>query len=173
VSPPTIIDGATRVVQERGVEFTTTGIVGMELLAMLHGGGVSPTAGIPWADFELKRPLLVDSAFTVTSPSSSAGTLVLDAVNGNYFDVTLNEDVATLTLSNPPASGKAGSIIFIARQDGTGTWDITWPGNVLWERFSGLSPAQTTTANAVDLYLFLTTDGGTTWHGFVLGLDMS
>ncbi len=171
-SPPTVLDGAARVVQERGIEFTTTGIVGLELLAMLHGGGVSPTAAIPWADFELKRPLILDPAFTVTSPSSSSGTLVLDVVNGNYFDVTLDEDVTTLTLSNPPASGRVGSIIFIARQDGTGTWDITWPGSVIWERFSGLSPDQTTTPNAVDLFLLQTVDGGTTWYGFILGLDM-
>ncbi len=171
-SPPTVVDGTTRAVQTVGVEIVTTGIIGLELLAMLHGGTVTPTAGIPWADFKLQRPLMVDYAFKVTSPSSAAGTLVLDMVNGNYFDVTLDEDVTTLTLSNPPASGRGGSIIFIARQDGTGTWDITWPVNVIWERFSGLSPDQTTTANAVDIYWLLTIDGGVSWFGLVLGLDM-
>ena len=171
-SPPTVADGSTLVVQERGTEFTITGVVGLETLAMLHGGGVVPTAGISWADFELKGALLLDYAFKVISPSSSAGTLVLDMVNGNYFNVTLDEDVTTLTLNNPPASGRAGSIIFIARQDGTGTWDITWPASVLWEQSTGESPSQTTTANAVDIYWLLTTDGGVTWYGTVLGLDM-
>lgn len=172
-SPPTVVDGATLVVQERGTEFTTTGVVGLEPLAMLHGGSVLPTAGIPWADFELKGALLLEYAFKVTSPTSSSGTLILDMVNSNYFDVTLTEDVTTLTLNNPPASGRAGSIILIARQDGTGTWDITWPGSVIWERATGQSPAQTTTPNAVDIYWLLTTDGGTTWYGTVLGLNMS
>ncbi len=172
-SPPTVADGSTLEVQEQGIELTTTGIVGLELLAMLHGGGVVPTAGINWADFEVKGALLLDYAFKVTSPTSSAGTLILDMVNSNYFDVTLDEDVTTLTLDNPPASGRAGTIIFIARQDGTGTWDITWPGSVLWEQTTGQSPAQTTTSNAVDIYWLMTTDGGTTWYGTVLGLNMS
>lgn len=172
-SPPTVADGATLVVQERGIELTTTGIVGLELLAMLHGGGVAPTASINWADFELKGALLTDYAFKVTSPTSAAGTLVLDMVNSNYFDVTLTENVTTLTLSNPPDSGRAGSIILIARQDGTGGRVITWPGSVDWEQDTGDSPSQTSTANAVDIYLLMTTDGGTIWFGIVLGLKMS
>ena len=171
-SPPAVADGSTLIVQERGTELTPTGVVGLDPLAMLQNGGVSPTAGISWADFELKRALFSDYAFRVASLASSPGTLVLDMANGNYFDVTLTEDVATLTLSNPPASGRAGSIVLVARQDSTGTWDITWPANMLWEQGTGLSPAQTTTPDAVDIYLFTTIDGGTTWLGTLLGLNM-
>jgi len=198
-SPPTIIDGANKILFERGIEITEAARIGLQSGALLHSGHVNPTAGIPFADFELKRAHFIDYAFEVTSPTSSSGILVLDMELSNFFDVTLTEDVTTLTLDNPPdaASGllledgsgrllledgtgvllqeetdTAGSIFFIVRQDTSGGWQITWPGTVIWESASGGSPAQTLPANAIDFYWLFTTDSGATWYGVVLGLDM-
>lgn len=171
-SPPTLVAGETKEFQERGVEIITTGINGVQVGAMMADGSVSPTALIDFADNILAKAKLKDTGLTVTSPSSSSGTLTLDMVNGNAFDVTLTEDVTTLDLDNPPTTGDFGTIILIARQDDTGTWDITWPASVIWERDTGESPAQTTTADAVDIYALMTPDAGTTWYGLVLGLDM-
>jgi len=193
-----IAAGTTALVHLRGIEVTILGIVGLQVGALLHSGQVNPTATINFADFELKQPHILDYAFVVTSPSSAAGTLLLDIENGNYFDVTLTEDVTTLTLSNPAntsspllmedgntilledgsgellleGSDAAQTIVLIARQNGTGGWDITWPASVIWERDTGELPAQTTAPNAVDIYQFLTFDGGATWFGSAMGLNM-
>lgn len=169
VSIPT---GETRIIHVVGVEFSISGLVGLEAGALLHSGQVDPTAIINFADFELARAKLKDYGFTTTTPSSSSGTLTLDMENGNYFDVTLTENVTTLNLNNPPASGVAGTLVFIATQDAGGTNVITWPASVIWEQDTGESPAQTTTTLAVDIYMLLTVDAGTTWYGFVLGLNM-
>jgi len=198
-SPPTLVAGEIKEFQERGIEIITTGVIAAQAGAMMADGSVSPTALIDFVDFIISKPALKDTGLTVSSPSSSSGTLTLDMVNGNAFDVTLTEDVTTLNLNNPPSklsgiqledgagnlqlesgadillqegTNQFGTIILIARQDGTGTWDITWPGLVIWERDTGESPAQTTTANAVDIYVLMTPDEGTTWYGLVLGLDM-
>lgn len=171
-SPPTIVAGDTKDIFEHGTDITVTGINGVQVGAMMADGSVSPTALINFADYIVSKPKLKDVGLTVTSPSSSSGTLTLDMENGNAFDVTLDEDVTTLTLSNPPATGDFGTIILIARQDGTGGWDFTWPGSMIWERATGESPAQTTTPNAVDIYALMTPDEGTTWYGLVIGLDM-
>ena len=172
-APATLVPTAeTRLFQKDGTVFRTLGLVGMQTGAFLHSGQVPATGAVNFADFALSRPVLKDYGITTTSPSSSSNVLILDMENGNAFDVTLTEAVTTLTLSNPPASGKAGTIIFIARQDGTGGWAITWPGTVIWERDTGESPAQTTDIDAVDIYMLLTVNAGTTWYGFVLGLDM-
>ncbi len=162
----------TRLFQKDGVTYRAIGNVGLEVGALLHSGQVDVTGDQNWADNRHDRAEFKDYSFTTTSPSSAAGTLELDMENGNYFDVTLTENVTTLTFSNPPASGKAGTIIFIASQDAGGGNVITWPGSVIWERATGTSPDQTITTLAVDIYMFLTVDAGTTWYGFVLGLDM-
>ncbi len=172
-APTTLVPaGETRLFQKDGEVFRTIGLVGLQVGAFLHSGQVPATGAINFADFTVSRVTFKDYGFTTTSPSSSSNTLVLDMENGNYFDVTLTEAVTTLTLSNPPVSGKAGTIIFIASQDAGAGHVITWPGSVIWERDTGESPSQTVTTLAVDIYMLLTVDAGATWYGFVLGLDM-
>lgn len=119
----------------------------------------------------VNRPELQDYAETSATPSSSAGTLTLDLTTGNVFQTTLTEDVTTLNLNNPPASGKAGSTLLIIVQDATGGWSITWPGSVQWP--GGTAPTLTGTANSVDIVSLVTRDGGTTWFGFEGGLNFS
>ncbi len=199
-APTTLVPAAeTRLFQKDGSVFRTLGLVGLQAGAFLSSGQVPATGAINFADFQLSRVVFKDYSFTVTSPSSTAGTLVLDMENGNAFDVTLTENVTTLTLSNPPSNvfalqledgsgnlqledgsgdllketpDQAGTIIFIARQDAGGGNVITWPASVLWEQASGGSPDQTTSGNGVDVYMLLTVSGGATWYGFVLGLNM-
>lgn len=168
-APVSIVDEISKVIQVRGTDLTETGRVSVPDGALFADGRVSPTGDFNWADFELARPRFKDVGLTRTTPSSSSGTLTLDLTLGNVFEVTLTEAVTTLTISNPPAV--FGSFTLLALQDGTGTWVITWPGTVKWEQTSGLSPDQTLDANAVDIYTFMTPDGGTTWYGFVTGLD--
>ena len=102
-----------------------------------------------------------------SSPASNAGTLALDLRNSHAFNVTLTESVTTLNPNNPPTSGTFGEFYLIVTQDGTGGWSITWPASVDWP--GGTAP--TMAANAVDLYHFLTVDGGTTWHGRQIVVD--
>ncbi len=172
-SPPTVAAGTTKLVHLRGIEFTTLGIVGTPIGAFLHDGSVDVTGDWNWLDFELARARFKDTSLVVTTPSSSAGALTLDMVNGNVFEVTLTEAVTTLNLNNPPASGKLGIITLLAKQDGTGTWAITWPAAIKWEQATGTSPAQSTGANAVDIYSLITLDAGTIWYGFVMGLEFA
>jgi hypothetical protein len=120
-------------------------------------------AGQVLSDHEFK-----DIAETRTTPSSSSGTLTLDLENGHNFEVTLTENVTTLTISNPPASGKAGAFTLILKQDATGSRTVTWPASMKWA--DGTAPTLSTDANAVDILTFITTDAGTTWYGGVFGL---
>ena len=164
--------GERKIYFKDGVTFRETGNVGIPDNAFLAEGSVPATGDFAFGDLVISRAKFKDTSLTRTAPSSSSGTLILDKENGDVFEVTLTEAVTTLTLSNFPASGKAGSMIFIAKQDGTGGWVITWPAAVKWEQDTGLSPGQTTDPNAVDIYMLMSTDGGTVVYGFILGLDM-
>ncbi len=132
-SPVSVPTATVKSIQTYGIEIVVTGVVGLQVGALLHSGQISPTGVINFADFEIKQALFIDYGFITTSPSSSAGVLTLDIELGNYFDVTLTEAVSTLNLNNPSASGRNCTIILMAKQDGTGGWAITWPASVVWD----------------------------------------
>jgi len=101
---------------------------------------------------------------TVITSSSNAATINLR--DGNVFTHTLTEDV-TYTFSNPAASGRASAFIIKVTQDST-TRAITWPsGIVKWA--AATAPTPTATSGGVDVFAFLTVDGGSNYYGFTLG----
>lgn len=122
-------------------------------------------------DAVLQRPEIKDYAETRTTPSVSAGTLTLDIVNGNVFEVSLTGNVTTLTLSNPSATGKACSFTLILKQDATGGRTFAWPAAVKGP--GGVKPTISSAANAIDIYSLMTTDAGTTWYVFTGGKAFS
>lgn len=125
-----------------------------------------------FADFELQRPELKDYAETIEeSIASSSAVAVVDFENGNHAEIDLTEDVTTLTISNPPASGKVGMMMIDFKQDGTGGWAVTFPSAIKWA--GGTAPTITTTANRTDTVTIRTKDGGTTYQGFVSGQDFT
>ena len=117
-------------------------------------------------DKTLQKPVLKDYGETLTT---GTGTTTLNLELGNVFEITMDGNLS-FTFSNPPASGTAGSFTLVLKQDGTGSRTATWPAAVDWA--GGTAPTLTTTASAVDVLAFITTDGGTRWYGFTGGLDM-
>ncbi len=168
-SPVVMSTGTTKTIQVRGIEITITADDAQQTGALLKDGSTPMTGDQDWADQELQRPVLKDYAESLSSPAAAA-TVDLDLTTGNVFDVTLDQDT-TFTFSNPPASGKAGSFTLIIRQDGTGGHSVTMPASVDWEGGSG--PTFSTAAGLVDIASFLTVDGGTTWFGFLGGLNFA
>lgn len=55
----------------------------------------------------------------VTSVSSSSGVVTLDYALGDYFTLTLTENVTSWVISNPPGSGKGFSLMVQITQDST------------------------------------------------------
>lgn len=104
----------------------------------------------------------IDESTTITS-SSNAATINLR--DGNVFEHDLTENV-TYTFSNPAASGRASAFILKVIQDSSAR-TITWPGSVDWP--AATAPTLTATNNGVDVFVFFTIDGGTTYYGFVAG----
>jgi hypothetical protein len=117
----------------------------------------------------LQRPVLKDYGETKTAPTISSGTLTLNLENGNVFDVALNANITTLTISNPPASGTAGSFTLNLTADGTAR-TVTWGSSVKWPY--NTAPTLTSTNGKVDVFVFYTLTGGTTWFAFVAGQNL-
>ena len=120
-------------------------------------------AALQMADEELRRPLLVDYAIKNTLLVQTSGTIDLDMAVSNSFEVVLTEN-ATITISNPPASGEYGQLVLKAQQDGGGgQFTITYPGSVTWP--SGVGPVMSVANDAIDEMTLRTTDGGTIFRG--------
>ena len=177
VTAPKLADAAVTMAKLADGAVTTAKLVdGAVTQAKLATGAVGAAQlqdGIPinMQDQLLIRPQLKDVSETSTTPAVSAGTLILDLETGNVFQVTLTGNVTILTLANPPASGRAGACTLILKQDATGGRTLAWPSSVLWA--AGMRPLVTPAANAVDIYAFVTRDGGVTWYGFPGGQGFS
>jgi len=121
------------------------------------------------ADNVISRPEIKDYSETKTAPSSSSNVLTLDLEAGNVFEVTLTENVTTLTLSNPSPTTKCCSFTLILTQDST-------PRTVAWGaavHFGEGEEPDISTADAVYILTFFTLDAGTKWYGFLAGSEMA
>lgn len=119
---------------------------------------------INMGDNLLTRPLVKDYAMEVYAHGSITTATTIDLENGNVHTATIGGNL-TLTFSNPIASGDATS--FVLELTNGGAYTLTFPAAVDWE--GGTAP--TLTAAGVDILVFYTRDGGTTWHGIVSSLD--
>lgn len=104
------------------------------------------------------------AAATMTTIASAAGTVNLDPTSTGVFSVTQTGNT-TFTFSTATflTAGFACSFTLYLYMDATGGWTTAWPGTVTW--VGGIIPALTTSTGALNLLLFETVNGGTTWYG--------
>lgn len=108
----------------------------------------------------------ISEEFTTITSSSGAATIDLQDGTNFYHDLTEN---VTYTFSNPASSGKVSSFTLKIAQDSTAR-TITWPSSVDWP--AATAPTISTDSGAIDYFVFITHDGGTTWYGFTAGQAM-
>ena len=99
--------------------------------------------------------------------TSSSNATAVNLRTGTNFSHTLTENT-TFSFSNPASSGKVSAFTLKLVQDsGASGFTVTWPSSVDWP--SATAPTLTATASAVDYFVFITHDGGTTYYGFTAG----
>ncbi|PID30170.1 hypothetical protein CR983_03140 [Candidatus Saccharibacteria bacterium] len=75
----------------------------------------------------------------------------------------------TLSVTGAEA-GKACAFTLYVKQDGTGSRTLSLP-TIKWA--GGTVPSISTNANAVDVFVIETLDGGSTWYGSLVGNNFS
>ena len=107
----------------------------------------------------------ISEEYVAVTSSSNATTVNLRT--GTNFSHTLTENT-TFTFSNPASSGKVSAFTLKLVQDSSASgYTVTWPSSVDWP--AATAPTLTATASAVDYFVFITHDGGTTYYGFTAG----
>jgi hypothetical protein len=100
-------------------------------------------------------------------PVISSNTLTLDLSAGTVFGpVDFNASITSMTFTNPPPSGVTASFVLQLKANGT-AYSIAWPTPVKWA--AGTAPTPTSTLNKIDVFTFVTSDGGTSYLGFKSG----
>ena len=127
--------------------------------------GVTLAGEAACADNLVTRATLKDYAVEGSAIGATGATATIDMEVANFFSATIDE-ACTFTFSNPPASGDFGS--FVLELTNGGAFAITYPASV--DFVGGVAPVLT--ASGVDQLVFTTRDGGTTYFGFVAGLDI-
>lgn len=149
-----------------GVEHASDGTHKTSYLP-LSGGTL--TGNVDAADHVISQAEIKDYSETVVTADSGA-SYTIDLAAGNIFNLTLTASCA-LTISNPPASGKAGSATVILTQGSGGSKTISWTNTLKYA--GGTAPTLTTYEGGIDVLQLFTVNGGTSWFCFVAGADMS
>lgn len=99
-------------------------------------------------------------ADTVTALGNTGTAINVDVTSGGVFTATLTGS-CTFTLRYPVSSG-ASSFVLILTNDGTAGRTVAFAGGTF--KYPDGSVTRTTTANATDIWFFMTPDGGTTYY---------
>jgi len=99
-----------------------------------------------------------------------SGALSINLDNGNVIFLNHGANITSITLSNIPSSKAFG--FSILRKNTTGaSLTISWGSAFKWS--GGSAPALTNSLNAIDLFTFITFDGGTTIYSVISGINFS
>ena len=162
-----ILDGATVTTAELNVLDGYTGAVADLNRLDITTEGTSEASKVVTADSNgvVTFDNGISEEYNAVTSSSNATTVNLR--DGTNFSHTLTENT-TFTFSNPASSGKVSMFSLKIVQDSSASgYTVTWPSSVDWP--SATAPTLTATASAVDYFIFVTHDGGTTYYGFTAG----
>jgi hypothetical protein len=132
-------------------------------------GNIGIGISLPTAKLDILGGLKISGSISevMNTVTAAVGTTTLDLSTNSVYKLVMAANT-TLAFSNAPSSGIERNFKLYANTN-NGSNTITWPAAVKWQY--GQAPTQTTTANKTDIYAFSTNDGGTTYFGYVSGLN--
>lgn len=120
-----------------------------------------------WADSVGK----IAKAFTTVVYEDVIGTdHTIVAGDSNYFSIKLDAPDATVNIiSGSTSLVSQGFKLTLVVEQTTGNNNITWDANIKWPQ--GSPPTLSYNPGAIDVFEFVTVDGGNVWYGSVFGRD--
>ena len=141
---------------------TTLGLTGNlnQIGDTTQTGNITLTGGLDASTY-----LEATSYREIYNDLGTGGSATIDLSTANNFRRQFN-GTATVSFSNAPASNAFGFTLLTVN---AGAYSITWPASVDW--VGGTAPILT--SSGVDVLVFYTFNGGTTYYGFVTGKNLS
>ena len=180
---PLIVDSSTQQIKElpssddinlAGSNFTANGVTANTVTAAssITGASITVTGTATSATLSVTGNATSANNYSNTyvesikTISTLAANVSLDLASSQNFEHTLANNV-TYAFANAPSSASFGFTLKIVQDSGASGYTVTWPASVDWP--SATAPTLTSTASAVDMFVFTTNDGGTTFYGFTAG----
>jgi len=160
-------NGSTDPVAESGATLRTSIGLGTFAVENINAVPAQTLAGaVTGADQTVSAINLKDyGEVTNAIGATGGGTQDIDLTLGNNVVATVDTSANTFTFSSPTASDElCGFTLFLTNG---GSQTVNWPAAVDWA--GGTAPTLTT--SGIDILVFITTDGGTIWHGMVSSAD--
>lgn len=147
-------------------------IVNITATGNLTAGGVATVGSVSSGSVTVQTNVVSANNYSNTyvesikTISTLANNATLDLSSFQNFEHHLANNV-TYTFANPPQSSSFGFTLKLKQDAAASGYTVTWPTSVDWP--SATAPTLTATANGVDIFVFSTNDGGTTFYGFTAG----
>lgn len=97
----------------------------------------------------------------------SGGLLTIDLSAGNVFEVDLNQNITSISITGWAPSGRYHG--FMIKFNVLGSYTIAWPTSI--KHSSGSAPTISSTSGDIVTFNFYSTDGGTTVPAFYAGAN--
>ena len=134
----------------------TSAVANTNLLTKIHANTTGATAG---TGEYIKS---IGYADTVVALGNSGATMNIDCYTGAVFTATLSQN-CTFTLRYPVSSGATSFTLILTNTFASNT--VAWAGGSFKFPGGAASLSRTTTANAIDVWVFFSPDSGVTWYG--------
>lgn len=141
-------------------------------------GGTGPNDGVNFISINNGNQLrLADGLYkfktfteSVAQAQVTSGTLFIDLDEGTVHEVTLTENISSISFANVnDFAGLSSTVTIKIKQDGTGSRSVNFVGI----KFAGgVAPTLSTDPDAEDILVFTTFDGSS-FYGFLSGADFS
>jgi len=147
---------------ERSVNLNSAALTSGRVPFVTTDGLLTDAAALTFNGTALTTPTFAAYRETTTTNATVTGTFTVDMAVANIFNLTQTGST-TYTFSNPAAGGTTSNFLIAIKQGGVGSFTATWPASVKFP--NGSTPVLTTAVGKVDIFNFISFDGGTTYFG--------
>lgn len=157
-------DGSRSVINSDYFKTETSNYAIWELYVFNSAAYVPATMGLLWASADPVTPDVYPNpiwqkAYSPRSTSTTSGAVSVDFSRATLHEITLNGNVTSLSLINPPTDHETYEVVFI--QDATGSRTLSGASGIRWA--GAATPTLSTTANRRDFFRFRYS-GGVWWE---------
>lgn len=107
--------------------------------------------------------ITTEFAEKVNNIGNGGTDMSIDLSNGSHVVATLSEPSTNITFSRGISVDSIGFTLVLT--NGADNQAIVWPSNIKWP--ANTTPSRTTVSGKTDIWVFVSSDGGTNWYGNV------
>ena len=105
--------------------------------------------------------ITTEFAEKVNNIGNGGTDMTIDLSNGSHVIATLSEQTTNITFSRGISVDSIGFTLVLTNGDDDQA--IVWPSNIKWP--ANATPSRTKASGKTDIWVFVSSDGGTNWYG--------